>query len=64
MLSTVKEFNLFDFKSILSCFQKRLPLIALTSKMECNKAIPQVLDENQSLFLNLREHGLQIASDI
>ena len=28
------------------------------------KVIPQVLDENQSLFLNLSQHGLQISSDI
>ena len=35
-----------------------------TSKMECNKVIPQVLDENRWLFLNLSQHGLQIASDI
>ena len=26
--------------------------------------IPRVLDENQSLFSNLSQHGLQIASDI
>ena len=32
--------------------------------MECNKVISQVLDENQSLFFNLSQHGLQIASDI
>ena len=25
--------------------------------------IPQVLDENRLLFLNLSQHGLQIASD-
>ena len=26
--------------------------------------IPQVIDENQKLFLNVSQHGLQIASDI
>ena len=57
---TIKEFSFFDFKSILPCFQKRLPLIVITSKMECYKVIPQALDENQSQFLNLSQHGLQI----
>ena len=33
-------------------------------KNQCRIVIPQVLDENQSLFLNLRQYGLQIASDI
>ena len=61
---TIKEISLFDFKSNLSRFLKRWPLIVKTSKMKCNKVIPQVLDENQSLFLNLSQHGQQIASDI
>ena len=26
--------------------------------------IPQILDENRLLFLNLSQHGLQIGSDI
>ena len=33
----------------------------LSEKVAINS---QVLDENQSLFLNLSQHGLQIASDI
>ena len=33
-------------------------------KILCRMVIPQVLDENQSLFLILSQHGLQIASDI
>ena len=32
--------------------------------VECRIVIPQVLDENRGLFLNLSQHGLQIASDI
>ena len=59
-LFTKNEFILFDFKSILPCFQKKLPLIVITSKMECNKVITQVLDEHQSLFfilhLNIQFH--------
>ena len=52
-LFTIKEFSLFDFKSILPRFQKRLPLIVKTSNMECNKVIPLVLDMTRSLFLIL-----------
>ena len=44
---TKKEFSLFDFKSILACFQHWIPLIVKTSKIECNKVIPPVLDENR-----------------
>ena len=34
------------------------------SNIQCRIVIPQVLDENRILFLNLSQHGLQIASDI
>ena len=34
------------------------------SKIQCRIVIPQVLDENRLLFLNLSQRGLQIASDI
>ena len=52
-LFTIKEFSLFDFKSILPRFQQRQPLIVKTSQMECNKVIPLVLDKNRLLFFIL-----------
>ena len=53
-LSCLPKKNLvFLILSRLFCFQKRLPLIITTSKMECNKVIPLVLDKNRSLFLIL-----------
>ena len=33
-------------------------------KIPCRMIIPQVLDENRLLFLDLSKHGQQIASDI
>ena len=54
----------FDFNSIPPCLQQWLPIIAETSKIQCRMVISQVLDDNQSLFLNLSQRGLQIASDI
>ena len=39
-------------------------MLTETSKIQYRIVIPQVLDENQSLFLNLSQYGLQIASDI
>ena len=54
----------FDFKSIPPCLQQWLPLIIETSKIQCGVVIPQVIDENRWLFLNLSQHELQIASDI
>ena len=39
-------------------------IITETSKIQCRMVISWVLDENRSLFLNLSQHGLQIASDI
>ena len=44
---------IFDFKLIPPCLQQWLPIITETSKIQCTIAIPQVLDENQSLFLIL-----------
>ena len=34
------------------------------SKISRKIVIPQVLNENRCLFLNLSQHGLEIASDI
>ena len=48
-----KEFSLFEFKSIRPCLQQRLPIITETSKIQCRMVIPQVIDDNQSLFLIL-----------
>ena len=55
---------IFDFNSIPTCLQQRLPIIIETSKIKCRMVIPQVIDENRSLFFNLNQHGLQIACDI
>ena len=55
---------IFDFKSIPPHLKQWLPIITETFKIQCRMIIPQVLDKNQSLFLNLSQHGLQIASDI
>ena len=35
-----------------------------TSRIQYKMVIPRVLDEKRSLFLNLSQDGLQIASDI
>ena len=56
--------TIFDFKLIPTCFQKWLPIIFETSKIQCRMVIHQVLDENRWLFVNLSQRGLQIASDI
>ena len=48
-----KNFKIFEFKSIRPRFHYKLPLIVKTSKMECNKVIPLVLDKNRSLILIL-----------
>ena len=55
---------IFDFNSIPPRLQHRLPIITETSKIQCRMVIPQVLDENRLLFLNLSQHRLLIASDI
>ena len=41
-----------------------IPIIIEASKIQCKIVIPQVLDENRWIFLNLSHHGLQIANDI
>ena len=54
----------FDFNSIPPCLQQWLPIITEASKIQCRMVIPWVINENRLLFLNLSQHGLQIASDI
>ena len=44
-------------------FGKQLTL-EKSHKFNVEIVIPQVLDKNRLLFLNLSQHGLQIASDI
>ena len=51
---------MFDFNSIPPCLQQWLPIITKTPKIQCRIVIPQVLDENKSLLLNLSQRGLQI----
>ena len=41
---------IIDFKSIPPCVHRWLPMIIVTSKMQCRIAIPQVLDENRWQF--------------
>ena len=41
-----------------------LAIIIETSKIQCRIVIPQVLDESQSLFLNLSQYGLQIIKGV
>ena len=55
---------IFDFKSIPPRLLQWLPIITETSKIQFIMIIPWVLNENRSLFLNLSQHGLQIARDI
>ena len=62
--SCCKSMPIFYFNSIPPFLQQWLPIIIETSKIQCRMVIPLVLDENQSLLLNLSQHGLQIASDI
>ena len=56
---TIKEFSLFDFKFISSAMVTNNNR---NIKIQCRMVIPWVLDG--CLFLNLSQHGLQIASDI
>ena len=44
--------------------QQWLPIIIETSKIQSRMIIPHVLEENRWIFLNLSQHGQQIASDI
>ena len=43
----------FEFKSIPPGLLQWLPIIIETSKIQCRMVIPQVLDENESLFFIL-----------
>ena len=44
---------IFDFNSISPSLQQWLPIITETSNIQCSMVIPQVLDENRSLFFIL-----------